>query len=127
MWNYPYFSVREMQCKCGCGGLPKDSFMEILVAVREELNIPLVVSSGFRCADYNALVANSGRDGPHVMGLAADIRIYGDNALHLLLVGVKNGMRGIGLSQKGFIPSRYVHLDSVIGDAKHPRPWIWSY
>jgi len=32
-WNYPYFTKKEMECSCGCGGLPRPEFMEMLVGV----------------------------------------------------------------------------------------------
>ena len=31
MWKYaPYFTVKEMTCKCGCGMLPDEDFMDWL-------------------------------------------------------------------------------------------------
>jgi uncharacterized protein YcbK (DUF882 family) len=126
-WAYKYFTQREMTCKCGCGGLPKDSFMEQLEALREDIGFGLKINSGFRCDVYNRKVADSGFKGPHVLGLAADIGIYGEKAYRLLSYAIKHGFIGIGVAQKGPESSRYIHLDTCRDDDSHPRPWIWSY
>lgn len=115
-----------MGCKCGCGGVPHDSFMQFLVTVREEASFPFVVSSGFRCAKRNEEIRGAGNSA-HLLGLAADIRCYGDEALRLVYLAVKHGVSGIGVSQKGGIDSRFIHVDTVPRDSVHPRPWIWSY
>lgn len=115
-----------MSCRCGCGGLPKPEFMERLERIREEVKFPMIISSGYRCPEYNARVSDTGRTGPHTLGLAADVQVYGERALKLLEVAILLGMTGIGVSQKGKHSDRFLHLDCVRGkDA--PRPWIWSY
>lgn len=127
-WEYPYFKADEMRCHCGeCDTLPRDEFMQILVRMREEAAFPFIITSGYRCAHYNRQVANTGENGPHVLGLAADIRVYGDRAFRLIGLAIKHGMTGIGFSQKGPLSSRYIHVDCVPSDETHKRPWIWSY
>lgn len=117
-----------MQCRCGeCDGLPRAEFMEKLEVIREAMNCPLIINSGYRCAKYNQKVAYSGPDGPHVLGLAADIRIYGERAYWLIDIALKTAMTGIGVKQFGAFETRYVHLDCVPPGGRHPRPWIWSY
>ncbi len=127
MWYYPYFTVLEMACKCGCGGLPKDEFMRALVTIREDANFPFKISSGYRCAVYNTKVADSGSDGPHVQGVAADILLYGLEAIQLIQSATKHGITGIGVAQKGTRQSRFIHIDMVQDTPMQPRPWIWSY
>lgn len=127
MWDYPYFSQEEMRCKCGCGGLPKDAFMKRLVTIREEADFPFIITSGFRCPLYNEEVATSGSHGPHTKGVAADIKVHGNDALRLVYLAVKHGMTGIGVSQKGTLGSRYIHLDCLDNNGTVQRPWIWSY
>lgn len=129
-WDYEYFSEKEMACRCGCGCLPEDSFMQILMMLREQLGFPMPVTSGCRCADYNAQVSGSGRDGPHVRRVAADIHIFGQNARNLLKIALDHGISGIGINLPNGKPinKHYLHLDTVpIGDLHIYRPAIWSY
>lgn len=130
-WPYKYFSKDEMRCRCGeCDGLPRAEFMAILERIREAIGVPLVVSSGYRCPKYNSHVSTTGENGPHVMGLAADIQAYGVRAFYLVETAIEFGMTGIGLQQRQVTPygARFVHIDCVpVTDQVHPRPWIWSY
>jgi uncharacterized protein YcbK (DUF882 family) len=126
-WVWAHFTKEEMQCRCGCEGLPKDEFMSKLEGLRMQLGFPLRITSGYRCPAYNAVISSSGDDGPHTRGLAADIAIYGESAFRLLVkaVGI---FTGIGINQKGEIAQRYIHVDSVkVGDLLIPRPRVWNY
>lgn len=101
-------------------------FMEQLHYMRAEAGFPFIISSGFRCPEYNSLVSDSGLNGPHTKG-AADIKVYGERALKVIELGMKYGMTGIGVGQKGPYITRFIHVDNMKADALHPRPWIWSY
>jgi uncharacterized protein YcbK (DUF882 family) len=118
---YEFFSENEMKCKCGCKGLPKHSLMVKLVKLRKLLG-PLEVSSGFRCPEYNAQVSNTGLDGPHTHGLAADIKIRDAKAIKLMLYAYLEGFKGFGVSQKGI--SRFIHIDLMPNRADRQ---LWSY
>lgn len=97
-----------------------------LELMRTEAAFPFVVTSGFRCPEYNAKVSSTGLDGPHTTGLAVDLAVRGSHAFLLTKLAIKHGMTGIGVSQKG--DGRFLHFDSIQpGDKKHLRPWIWSY
>lgn len=129
-WPYTYFTRNEMKCKCGCGCVPQAPFMKWLDTIREECGFALPVISGFRCAEYNNAVADSGFDGPHTFGLAADIQIHTSRAFRLLQVAIKHGVMGIGVRQKlgSGLGSRVIHLDLVPAyTAGFTRPTIWSY
>jgi len=121
--NYKYFTEQEMTCKCGCGLLPKHSFMESLWELRDDVGFPLPITSGARCGEYNNKVSFTGFTGPHTLQVASDIRVYGERAYVLLKAALKLGFSGIGISQKGTLYSRYLHLDKVTSN----RPRIWSY
>lgn len=123
----PYFTKKELQCRCGCGGLPTDNFVRLMVTLRFESGFPWIIASGFRCPNYNSQVAESGLNGPHTMGLACDVRCYGQRAIIILQLALRHGVAGIGVSQKGEHGKRYLHLDCVKNDERHPRPYIWSY
>ena len=125
------FSSAEMMCSCGCGEDSMDpDFMAILQNIRDDMNRPLRVSSGVRCAKHNSKVSSTGKDGPHVPrknGTAAsDILIAGADALRLIDIARKHGVSGVGISQRGTHSKRFIHLDTI-SDSHHPRPTMWSY
>ena len=125
------FSSAEMMCSCGCGEDAMDpDFMAILQNIRDDMNRPLRVSSGVRCAKHNSKVSSTGKDGPHVPrknGTAAsDILIAGADALRLIDIARKHGVSGVGISQRRTHSKRFIHLDTI-SDSHHPRPTMWSY
>lgn len=132
-WNH--FTIEELACKCGCGRMEMDDeFMRHLVMIREFLDFPLSVSSGYRCPDHNAKVSSTGRTGPHTTGKAVDIRIFGDRVLRLIeaalyLNVLDPGYRGgLGLMLHGDVAKRFVHLDTLTSEELGaPRPWVWTY
>ena len=118
----PNFSVNEMTCKCGCGRHEMDGeFMRMLQTLRDEMQGPLRVSSGFRCEDHNEMVSTTGRTGPHNKTRATDVLISGERAMVLFEKARQIGFSGIGLSQKGDHAHRFVHLDTL------PRKALLSY
>lgn len=126
-WPWKDFSPYEMSCK-GDGSLKIDEeFMDVLQAIRDEVGFPMTVASGYRSPAYNAEVSDTGSDGPHTSGRAADIRVCGEQAHALLAAALKHGMRGIGISQKGAPGSRFIHLDICDNTVSTPRPTVWSY
>lgn len=137
IWPYKYFTRVEMECRgfkkgdCSCGGgLPRLELMERLEALREDVGIPFVIISGYRCPEYNVRVSRSGLDGAHTRGLAADLRIAGRDVFTIVAKAIEHGFTGIGLNQRtgSLWTGRSLHLDCVQpGDAKIPRPAIWNY
>lgn len=129
---WPHFSVEELSCRCGCGqhGMNAE-FMEKIEKVRITCGFPLIIASAFRCRTHDEKVGSSEThgNGPHAWGHALDFRIYGERALRLLEVAQKiGGFTGFGISQKGLMESRFIHLDDLTAiEAVSPRPWIWTY
>ena len=125
------FSSGEMMCSCGCGEDSMDpDFMSILQNIRDEMQRPLRISSGVRCAKRNMEVSSTGKNGPHVPRttgtMASDILIAGADALRLIDIARKHGISGVGISQRGAHAKRFIHIDTL-SDDKHPRPTMWSY
>ena len=125
------FSVDEMMCHCGCGEDSMDmDFMDILQNIREDMNRPLKISSGVRCAKHNSIVSSTGSNGPHVPRKegtkASDILISGADALRFVDIARKHGISGVGISQRGPHAKRFIHIDTL-SDDKHPRPTMWPY
>lgn len=128
-WSrWPNFSRAEMACRCGCDRADMDpAFMDWLQRLRDIVDFPLPVSSGYRCPDHNAKVSVTGRDGPHTTGLAADIRVAGDAAFEVLQAAMETWVSGVGVRQHGLRSDRFLHLDRLPCAGPAPRPRIWSY
>jgi zinc D-Ala-D-Ala carboxypeptidase len=102
-----------------------ESFVLRLDELRERVNRPLTVLSGYRCPEHNNVVSSTGLEGPHTKGVAADIQCAGAGAHSLLTSALVLGFVGIGVQQKGGeMGARYLHLDMVLDG---PRPNVWSY
>ncbi len=122
--NFANFSEAEFVCRCGCGRADmKDRFIDTLQQARQAYGRSMVITSGFRCPDYNARISSTGRTGPHTTGRAADIKVSGKNVFYLLGIAYAMDLRGIGLKQHGPMAGRFMHLD----DLWKKRPRVWTY
>jgi uncharacterized protein YcbK (DUF882 family) len=126
-WPWRDFTPREMSCRATGRVVLSSGFMDKLQAIRDAMDRPLVVTSGYRTPEHNARVSTTGTDGPHTTGHAADIACYGKGALDLVHFAVEHGMTGIGQHQRGSYEGRFVHLDDLPQEPGQPRPWPWTY
>ena len=124
----PVFRIEEFVCRhCGEVTMHTD-FLDKLYHLRDALSWPMKVSSGYRCPLHNKAVSSTGLNGPHTTGRAADIEVSGLVAYHLIRLAFEAGITGIGVSQKGVVKSRFIHLDDIpVKSITIPRPRIWSY
>lgn len=118
-----HFTDKELECRCGCGGLPSELFQNRLEALRKTYGRPMRVNSAARCPDHNEAVSTTGRNGPHTID-AIDISVYGGHAFLLTKLAMQLQWQGVGWKQHGPRAGRFVHLDFLVADN---RPWIWSY
>lgn len=121
----PNFTRDELTCRCGCGMLPAQDFMDKVQKLRERFDRPLRVTSAARCPSHNARVSKTGATGPHTTGRAIDLGVSGTDAYMLLNLALAEGFSGIGVNQVG--GSRFIHLDDLPNSPTTPRPWVWSY
>ena len=120
------FTTNEMACGC-CGKSDMDDeFMRVLQSIRDEMQRPLKITSGFRCEKHNSKVSSTGKTGPHTFAKAADILISGADAMRLFAVAQKHGVSGVVMSQRGDHAKRFVHLD-ILSPDEGPRPTVWTY
>lgn len=120
------FTTDEMACTC-CGKSEMDGeFMKTLQSIRDEMQRPLRITSGFRCQAHNQIISTTGKDGPHTKAKACDILISGADAMRLFAVAQKHGVSGIGMNQRGEHSKRFVHLDTLTPE-EGPRPTVWTY
>ena len=122
----PNFSTAEMACTCCHKSDMDEEFMRVLQSIRDEIQRPLKISSGYRCEKRNQQVSSTGKNGPHTFAKAADVLISGAAAMRLYDIARKHGVSGIGMSQKGVHSKRFVHLDTLTPE-EGPRPTIWTY
>ena len=124
--NWIYFTEQELACKGTdeCDMHPE--FMDKLIAVREDYNEPMIITSGYRHLAYNDTIGGA-KNSPHLYGRAVDIKVAGGDALRLIKMALRHGMTGVGVKQRGDHDRRFIHLDDMPQSDTHPRPWIWSY
>jgi len=94
--------------------------------LREEVGFPLPVTSGYRCESHNEDIGGAEKS-PHKEGYAVDIQISGGRAWQLLRAALLMPFTGIGVSQRGPMSRRFIHLDLAPSDPYRPRPRVWSY
>ena len=124
MWKF--FSDNELKCK-GTNEIHMDEeFMEKLVAIRDKLNLPMIITSGYRSKEHNKAIGGA-KNSPHLQGKAVDVACYGEKAYKIVQLALAEGFTGIGVKQKGAHGARFIHIDTMEVGPLVPRPWIWSY
>lgn len=117
-WRWPHFSVRELACRCAgkfCNGQywHDAEFLDALEDLRARAGRPLVLTSGHRCAGWNAAVG--GAPLSRHKQIAADIQIAGHSPGALLDAAIGAGFTGLGLGRS------FLHVD------RRARPARWYY
>jgi len=118
-----YFTDTELACSCCGENRVNNDSLRRLIRVRERLNEPMVVTSGYRCESYNNQI---GATQTHATGKAFDVRCSGKTAWRLMQIATEEGFTGIGVKQNGEWSVRFLHLDDLEPE-EAPRPTIWSY
>jgi len=124
--DWVYFTEQELACKGTDECDMHSEFMEKLIAVREDYNEPMIITSGYRHLAYNDTIGGA-KNSPHLYGRAVDVKVVGGDALELIGAALRHGMTGIGVKQRGDHDRRFIHIDDMPQSDTHPRPWIWSY
>jgi len=103
------FSTWEFRCKCGCGAIDmQDEFLDKVQDARDIADVPLNITSGYRCAGHNISVGGAS-DSMHPVGLAADI-LYPTSEIAFLILFA---LRDAGFCRFKFYPG-HIHVD--LGD-----------
>lgn len=118
---------------CHCGTCSPDTadnmdnnFMNRLVYLRETCGFPFIVTSAYRCPDYNNKISSTGLTGPHTTGRAVDIAVQGMEQSALIKLAIAQGFEGVGIRAHGPREDRFVHLDLGIASRKG-RLIIFTY
>lgn len=124
-----YFKEKELKCR-HTGECKMDAeFLELLNKMREECGFPFLITSAYR-SELHPIEQRKNLPGTHTTGKAVDIRVMGENAIKLIQVALDNGIKRIGVAQKGDM--RFIHIDTCTADDfddrdTFPEYAIWSY
>jgi uncharacterized protein YcbK (DUF882 family) len=123
--KFPNFSRSEFVCRFTDKCEMDFEFIEVLQEIRDEYKKPIIINSGYRDRKH-PLEIDKATPGEHTLGLAEDIRCSHLDAIKILEIAIKKGIRRIGLAQKGITTSRFIHLG--MADKNHHFPVsIWTY
>lgn len=91
------FKSTEFDCKCGkCKDtLIDDKLITLLQKLRNKVEKPIIINSGFRCAAHNKAVGGA-TTSQHTIGKAADIRVSGIDPEKIANYCETIGFDGIG-------------------------------
>ena len=84
------FKLEEFNCKDG-GAIPNSAILNIielarnLQVLRDAINKPITITSGYRSPKYNAKIGGV-KDSQHLRGTAADIKVLGMTPKEVALV-----------------------------------------
>jgi uncharacterized protein YcbK (DUF882 family) len=102
----PHFNLSEFACPCCNLVMLHPKLLAKLVELRNSLERPVYITSGYRCFEYNRKVGGV-VNSYHCIGLAADIKVKDINLITLLEICENIDFAGIGLYEK----KNFLHLD----------------
>lgn len=109
-----YFSTGELSCRCTNDSCQQQKIsidlIERLVEVRQSVDDPIIITSGFRCAKHQQALRNQGLEtakgiSTHELGNAVDIKCK-NKSIDELLDAVKDNFTSYGVSK------RFIHVDT---------------
>lgn len=123
---YPNFSFNELKCKHTnqCDMSPE--LMHILQSMRNQLNKPIIITSGFRAVEHPVERSKS-KPGEHTHGMAVDILCSGEYALSILRMCMDYNIKRIGVNQNGINSTRFIHIGIADRYNLGFPPAIWTY
>lgn len=116
----PFFSKAEFDCKHTGLNDMQPEFMDILYAIRQEYNKPMVPTSGYRHKTHPVEAKKTRSDGEHTQGRCCDIACTTSRERYdLVRIALKHGITRIGIAKN------FIHLG--IGGNNLPSCVIWDY
>ena len=114
-----YFTMSEIDCRCGCGFRGVQSlFLHKMNELRHRSGFPIYPTSWCRCEKHNRKVGGS-KTSSHLKGWACDILIVSElGKYRIFYFAGKIGFRGIGIAKN------FIHIDA---DPEKPAGRIWVY
>lgn len=113
-----YFRLSEFACNC-CGVHRMDpDFVDTLDNIRIDADMPMVITSGYRCPKHNANVGGKATSA-HTKGLAVDIDCTTSRMRFMILrAAIKHKVIRVGIAKD------FIHLDM---DPDLPSLVAWLY
>ena len=104
------FTAGEFICKCGkCpASLIDDTLTSLLQKLRDKLENPIHINSGYRCPTYNKACGGTSNSN-HTKGMAADIKSGGKSTDQIVKLAEEVGFKGI-IQYTG--NKNFVHVDT---------------
>ena len=104
------FTRNEFQCSCGCSAQMVDEMLvQKLQTIRTVYDVPLKITSGYRCVKHNAAVGGA-KSSKHLYGIAADVKDpTGKLNPVALAILASNAFGGVGVYWYG--TAAFVHVD----------------
>lgn len=107
-----YFEPWEFACSCKkCSGLPEGGMdkrlIDVLNKMRAKIGQPVLITSGYRCPEYNAEVGGV-PNSQHVLGTAVDITFPNIDCDAVADLAEECGADGIGK----YPDQEFVHIDT---------------
>mgnify|MGYP003108840820 CR=1 FL=1 len=117
--TYKYFTLKEFDCKCGCGDNKIDpTLIEMLEEARAIADIPFVLSSAYRCPKHPESIKNP--TSSHIKGLAVDIKCSESKPRAIILDALAHvGFRRFGLHKA------FIHTDIDVLEKANPVIWLY--
>ena len=101
-----YFNLSEFACPCCNLVMLHPKLLAKLIELRNTLERPVYISSGYRCPKYNQKIGGV-VSSYHCIGLAVDIKVKDMNLIELLEVCENIDFNGIGFYEN----KNFLHLD----------------
>jgi uncharacterized protein YcbK (DUF882 family) len=118
--SYPNFSKHEFDCKSSGLNEMKHEFMTVLQKIREDLNAPMRITSGFRHITHPIEARKGHTNGEHTKGMCCDVAcINGSERYRLITIALKHGVTRIGIAKT------FLHLG--LGAPGLLNNVIWDY
>lgn len=112
------FDDKEFACPCCNKVYVSKQLVDMLQLARDMANIPFIITSGYRCVDYNKEVGGV-PNSSHLSGKAVDIKVTSDEMRFKLVSSILSaGFKRIGIGKD------FIHCDV---DAGKPNKVMWVY
>ena len=123
------FNLKEFQCK-GTGQVKiHEKLLELLQELRDTLEQPIIINSGYRSKEHNKKVGGAKRS-QHLEGTAVDISLGNlDYSAKELSIFVKNVAEDVGIGAENLglgYANTFLHVD-VRGLIGENSPVEWKY
>lgn len=124
-WHWPNFTPFEMRCRGDNKLMIHAPSMDKLQRLRELLNKPIPINSGYRSPEYNATLDGAATNSMHLKAQAYDVPMAGFNPSQFEAAAREVGFTGFGFYKK----SNFMHIDTGRARNWGARwfPWAMFY